>query len=213
MKFLLEQDPQGNLIARQHAGRVLRYVIGVPLMLWGALTLYGVFSSFIIQMQEKGLAGIGEALIGALMLLIFTALLLPLGWWLVLGAHWKVLEEGTRDIVEVNDWKVGRKEKRTPSNAFSAVRVAMEPLNSTSNASHRDRVTYCQQIRLLAKHPDKQHSIEIGSLDEKERNLAIQDAQRVADALQLPLEVAPADAILYSPARVSVEERELDDGL
>lgn len=213
MKFLLEPDHHGNLIARQHAGRVLRYVIGVPLMLWGALTLYGVFSSFLMQTQEKGLAGIGEALIGAMIMLIFTALLLPLGWWLVLGSHWKVMEDGTRDIVEVSDWKVGRKEKRTPANAFSAVRVAMEPLNSTSRASHRTRVTYCQQIRLLAKHPDKQQSIEIGSLDEHARDLAIQEGQRVADVLKLPLEVAPADVILHSPARESVDEQELDDGL
>src|SRR4029079_16191531 len=90
MKFSLDQDRFGNLVARQHAGRVLRYVIGVPLLGWGALMLYGVFSSFIIQMQDKGISAIGEALVGSFMLLIFPALLLPLGWWLVLSSHWKM---------------------------------------------------------------------------------------------------------------------------
>ena len=211
MRFQLEQDRFGNLVARQHAGRILRYVIGLPLLLWGALMLYGVFSSFIIQMQNHGMAGLGPALIGSLVMLIFTACVLPLGWWLVLSKHCKVLEDGTRDIVEINDWRIGRKVTRTPASAFRAVRVAMEPLNSSSTASHRKHVTYCQQIRLLAKAPDMQHSIEIGTLEENEREQAIREAQRVADALQLPLEVAPADAVLYSPARESVDEMELDD--
>lgn len=212
MKFQLSEDRFGNLIARQTAIPVLRYLIGVPLLLWGALMLYGVFSSFIIQMQDKGIGGIGEALIGSLVMLIFTALILPLGWWLTLAAHWKVLEAGTRDIVEVNDWKLGRKEKRTPADAFRAVRMAMEPLNSSSTASHRTKVIYCQQIRLLAKAPDKQTSIEIGSLEENEREQAIAFGQQVADFLQLKLEVAPANAILYSPAREAADKFELDDG-
>src|SRR5437868_15359809 len=104
MKFSLEQDHLGNLVARQHAGRILRYLIGVPLMLWGAVLLYGAFSSFIIQMEDNGIGGLPEALAGSFVLLIFTALVLPLGWWLVLSKHWKLLEEGTRDILEVSDW-------------------------------------------------------------------------------------------------------------
>jgi hypothetical protein len=212
MRVHLEQDHLGNLVARQHAGSVLRYVIGVPLLLWGVLLLYGVVSSFVIQMQEKGMGGLAEALMASFVLLVFAAMLLPMGWWLVLSKHWKVLEDGTRDIVEVSDWKLGRKEKRTSSSVFRAVRVALEPLNSSSTASRRKHVTYCQQIRLLAKAPGKQHSIEIGSLDEHDREHAIQEAQRVAHALKLPLEVAPADAVLYSPARESAHEAELDDG-
>jgi hypothetical protein len=211
MRFHLEQDHHGNLVARQRTGNVLHHVIGVPLLLWGAFMLYGVVSSFVIQMQEKGMGGLPEALIGSFILLLFAAMLLPMGWWLVLSKHWKVLEDGTRDIVEVSDWRLGRKEKRTPSTAFRAVRVAMEPLNSSSTASHAKHVTYCQQIRLLAKTPDEQHSIEIGSLEEHERDQAIEHAQRVADALQLPLEVAPAEKVLYSPARETADEAELGD--
>jgi hypothetical protein len=195
MKFQLEQDHRGSLVARQHAGRVLRYVIGVPLLLWGAFMLYGVFSSFIIQLQEKGASGWPEALLGSFMMLLFTVFLLPLGWWLVFSSHRKVIEEGTREIVEISDWMVGRKEKRTPADAFRAVRVALEPLDSSSSGGDRSHVTYCQQIRLIANTPDSQPSIEIGSLDEKDREQAIRHAQRVADFLKLELEVADAVSV------------------
>ena len=211
MKFQLSEDRSGNLVARQTGIPVLRYVIGVPLLLWGGLMLYGVFSTFIIQIQENGLAGLPVALVGSMVMLLFTALILPLGWWLTLASHWKVLEAGTRDIVEINDWKLGRKEKRTPADAFRAVRVAMEPLNSSSTTSNRSRVTYCQQIRLLANKPDEQPSIEIGSLEENQREQAISFGQQVADFLHLKLEVAPADAILYSPAREAADVDEIEE--
>src|SRR3954471_19640474 len=153
MRFQLEEDHLGNLVARQYAGRILRYLIGVPLLLGGAFMLYGAFSSFIIQMQDNGVSGLPQALVGFFVMLIFTSLLLPLGWWLVLSSHWKVIEEGTRDIVEISDWKVGRKEKHTPVAAFRAVRVALEPLESSSSSGNHSHVI-CQQIRLLAKEPD-----------------------------------------------------------
>ena len=211
MKFQLSEDRSGNLIARQTGIPVLRYLIGVPLLLWGGLMLYGVFSSFIIQMQEKRLAGLPVALVGSMVMLLFTALILPLGWWLTLASHWKVLEAGTRDIVEVNDWKIGRKEKRTPVDVFRAVRVAMEPLNSSPTANSRSRVVYCQQIRLLAKNPAKQASLELGSLEEHEREQAIASARQLGDFLKLPVEVADADAVLYSPAREAADKEGIEE--
>jgi hypothetical protein len=211
MRFDLEQDHLGNLVARQHAGRVLRYLIGVPLLLWGALTLYGAFSSFIIQMQDKGASGLPEALLGSFMMLVFTVFLLPLGWWLVFSSHRKVLEEGTREIVEISDWIVGRKEKRTPADAFRAVRVALEPLDSSPSGGGHGRVILCQQIRLLAKAPESQASIEIGAHNENEREQAIRDAQRIADFLKLELEVADADAVLSSPAREAADKEAMEE--
>jgi hypothetical protein len=72
-------------------------------------------------------------------------------------------------------------------------------------------VTYCQQIRLLAKKPDSQPSIEIGSHDEKQRDQAIRDAQRIADFLKLELEIADAGAVLYSPAREASDKETLEE--
>jgi hypothetical protein len=199
MTLHLEHDSQrGTLVARQQAP-LLRYVIGVPLLLGGGIMLFGVVSSFIIQMQEKGVDGVLEALLGSFLLSIFAALLLPLGWWLTLSRHWVALETGRQEIREVSDWRIGRREKRTSTSAFRAVRVAREPLGSRSSASSSGRVVYGQTIRLLAKKPDEQRSIALGSLDETERERAVALGRQVADFLALPLDVAKADAALDSP--------------
>ena len=173
MKFSLEHDHLGNLVARQHAGGVLRYAIGAPLMLFGGLTLYGALNNLISPLWDGGWEAFPGAVMSALVLMVLCAFTLPLGWWITLGRHWKVIEEGTCDIVQLSDWHLWRHEKRTPVKAFRAVRVAMEPLNSSSRASHRQHVTYCQQIRLLARSPQEQSSLEIGSLEENEREQAI----------------------------------------
>ena len=205
MQLDLSHDAQGNLIARQRGGSILRLVIGLPLLLWGLVMLYGVVSSFVITVSEQGAAGLPQALIGSLVMALFTALVLPLGWWLVLSRHWVMMDGGSRDIVEVSDWRLGKKQKRTPASALRAVRLAVEPLNSSPSGSKSTKPVHVQQIRLLAREPNNQASIEIGWLEEKERELAITLAQQVAAALNLPLEVAPADAILYSPAREAAE--------
>lgn len=207
MQLSLEPDPLGHLIVRQRKIPLLRYVIGIPLLLWGALMLYGVFSSFIITLQIQGAGGIGQAVAASFLLLVFAAMLLPLGWWLVFSKHWIMLEAGPQDIVEVSDWKLGRKEKRTPASAFKTVRVALEPLDSapnagsTSNRRSSRKIVYGQAIRLLAHQPKKQPSLEIGWLEEGDREAAIAMGQQVADFLKLPLEVADSEAISYSPAR------------
>ncbi len=210
MKLQLEQDAQGNLIARQTGPTLLKYIIGVPLLLWGVLMLYGVFSSFAITMQMKGVAGIGEALLGSVVMLVFTAFILPLGWWLVLSRSWIKIDTSSGDIIQASDWRIGKKEKRTASNLFRAVRVAMEPLDSSSTANHQGNVTYCQQIRLLARQPDKQPSIEIGSLEASERSTAIDLGQRIATAMKLKIEVAKEGEILFSPAREAASSFDIE---
>jgi hypothetical protein len=211
MKFLLEQNTEGNLLARQQGQTLLKYIIGIPLLVWGLLMLYGVFSSFIITMQMQGLAGIGDALLGSFVMLVFTAFVLPLGWWLVLSRSGIKIDVANGDIIQVSDWRIGRKEKRASAKVFRAVRVAQEPLDSSSTANHQGNVTYCQQIRLLARQPDKQASIEIGSLEVNERAAAIDMGQRVADALKLKLEVATEGEILFSPARETASSFDIKD--
>lgn len=205
MNTELKRDLQGNLTIQKSGLTLLRWLLGAPLLLWGAFMLYGVISSFIITLQEQGGGGLLQALTGSLVLLLFTALILPLGWWIFFGRHWIRIDAGTRDIVQISDWRIGRKEKRTPVNAFRAVRMAMEPLNSSSTASNRGTVSYCQQIRLLAVDPDRQPSIEISALKENERSPAIELAQQVASELKLPLEVAAEGEILFSPAREAAD--------
>lgn len=212
MKFELQPDTEGNLIARQKGPAILKYIFGVPLLIWGLLMLYGVFSSFIITLQMKGTGGIGEALLGSLVMLLFTALVLPMGWWLVFSRSWIVLEAATSDIIQCSDWRLGRKQKRTPASVFRAVRVAMEPLDSSSTANHENRtVAYCQQIRLLARDPKKQPSIELGSLEANERPAAIEAGQKIAKVLGLKIEVAKENEVLLSPAREAASSFDIDE--
>jgi hypothetical protein len=173
----------------------------VPLLLWGLVMLYGVFSSFVLTVGDQGLAGLPQAIAGSLVIALFTALVLPLGWWLVFSRHWIMIDAATRDIVEVSDWRIGRRHKRTPAKSFRAVRVAEEALDTSSTKSTRTRQVIAQTVRLLARDPARQPSIEIGVLEQAERERAIEIGRQVAGELNLPIEIAAAGETLQSPAR------------
>ena len=51
--------------------------------------LYGVFSSFVITVGDQGLPGLPQAIAGSLVLGLFTALVLPLGWSELIGSLYK----------------------------------------------------------------------------------------------------------------------------
>ena len=199
LKLEVARDSGGNLFLQQTMPRIWRWVLGVPLLLAGLVMLYGVFSSFIITLSDQGAAGLVRALAGSLIMALFTALVLPLGWWILFSRHWIMIDAGTRDIVQVSDWRLGHKHKRTPAKTFRAMRVAEETLDSSSTRSHRRREVFAQAIRLLPRDPDREPSIEIGVLEQSERARAIEVATQVAAELGLPLEIAAEGETLTSP--------------
>lgn len=199
LKLEVARDSGGNLFLQQTMPRIWRWVLGVPLLLAGLVMLYGVFSSFIITLSDQGAAGLVQALAGSLIMALFTALVLPLGWWILFSRHWIMIDAGTRDIVQVSDWRLGHKHKRTPAKTFRAMRVAEETLDSSSTRSHRRREVFAQAIRLLPRDPDREPSIEIGVLEQSERARAIEVATQVAAELGLPLEIAAEGETLTSP--------------
>lgn len=212
MHLSVERDQHGTVTVGQAAVPVLRYVIGGPLLAGGAVMAYGAVSTVVLQVRTDGLAGLPVALVGAFLLSLFAALLLPLGWWLVASRHWIVIESGPRDVVEVSDWRFGRKEHRTAASAFRAVRVALEPVRSAPGGRPTSSArAYCQQIRLLARDPERQPSIEIGAFDRDDRDAALLAAQRVAEVLRLPVEVGEQDVIMRSPAQEAADAEE-DEG-
>ena len=122
------------------------------------------------------------------------------------GRRFLVIDPQGPTIIEVFDWRLGRKETRHAASLFRAVRVAAEPLNDESDSSKDTGPTiYCQQIRLLAKAPGVQASFEVGVLELEDRQAAIAAAGQIASALGLTLEVADPGARLRSP------EREMND--
>ncbi|MEZ5291242.1 MAG: hypothetical protein R2745_09175 [Vicinamibacterales bacterium] len=203
MRLTVDRDSLGTLTIRQTSVPVLRYVIGVPLLLFGGVMAAGAVSSVVTQVSDDGVAALPLALVGAGMLLFFAALILPLGWWLVLSRHAVVVEAGPRDVVEVSDWRIGRKANRTPADRFRAVRVALEPVASSAGNDGRGGRALCLRVRLLARQPDVQPSLEIGMLEPGDRQEAAIVAGRVAEVLRLPVESGGPDEVLPDPQKAA----------
>jgi hypothetical protein len=199
MNLHLESDRHGHLVARQTGIGLTRLLIGLPLLASGSLLLYGVISSPIITLSERGTAGLPEAVVACLALLLFAALTFPLGWWLVFSRHWKVLDADAGEIIAISDWRVGRKENRTPLGKFVGLRLAREELLPSSSQSSRQRSVSALIIRLMARDAERQPSIEIGSLEEAQQERALELALQISNYLQLPLKVESMGELSLSP--------------
>lgn len=201
----LERD-HGRLAVHNRMVPVARLVFGLPLVAGGALFAWAVVTAVVEGVRTGGIDAALTAALQAWLSALFAVMLLPLGWWLSFGRRYLVIDPQGPTIVEVFDYRLGRKETRLAASLFRAVRVAAEPLNDDSNSSDRSGApVYCQQIRLLARQPGVQPSFEIGVLELDARNDAIAAAGQIAGALGLPLEVADPGARLRSP------EREMND--
>lgn len=201
----LERD-HGRLAVHNRMVPVARLVFGLPLVAGGALFAWAVVTAIVEGVRTGGVDAALTAALQAWLSALFAVMLLPLGWWLSFGRRFLVIDPQGPTIIEVFDWRVGRRETRLAASLFRAVRVAAEPLHDETNSSNDSRTpTYCQQIRLLARQPGVQPSFEIGVLELDARNDAIAAAGQIASALGLPLEVADPGARLRSP------EREIND--
>ena len=208
MAMGIEADPRGTLTIRQSDGARLRHVLGVPMLAGGVFLLYGAISSLAIRLREEGIAGLPIGLVASFLLVLFGGLLTPMGWWLVLSRHWIAIEPGTGDVVQVSDWRIGRRETRVNARVFRVLRVALEPINDSS--SSRTNVP-CQTLRLLPKDLGAHRSLELGWFDADARADAVAAAQRLAQALNVPVEIAAPDAVLQSPERAMADAETLED--
>ena len=203
MSISIERD-HGRLVIRPRLVPVARYVLGVPVLLGGLGLLYGLGSLLVAAFREGGMDALLTAAIGAWLMALFTVMTLPLGWWLTFGQRYIVIDPQAPGVREVRDWRLGRRETHTPASAFRAVRVAVEPLNGSPAETDEGDTTWGQQIRLLARDPEHQASVDIAWLPFDARDAAIAAAHQVAQALTLPLDVPPADARFTRPGRDSV---------
>lgn len=196
----------GHLVIRQQVP-VFRYVLGIPLLLVG-LALLAAAVSAVVSAIGGGVEAMLVAALGAFWLLLFAALTLPLGWWLTFGRRTILIEAGGQHVVERLDWRLGHRDRRRATAPFRAVRVAVEPLSTSSSSD--GPTTWAQHIRLLPKPGVAEPSFELGILDLDARTAAVAAAGQIAGALSLPLEVADPDARLQSPER-DANDREVDD--
>lgn len=112
--------------------RVLRFSVGIPILLAGL-----VFTIIVISNIGILAAGGGRDLIGGTIIsLTFAMMLLPLGWWMVMSrSHIRITPDG-QSVSEIIDWRLGKKEKTVPLAEFEFVKVSVEELNP--GTSHRD---------------------------------------------------------------------------
>lgn len=205
LSLRLERE-RGQLAIYNQMVPVARLVFGLPMVAGGALFAFAVLNAIVTGVRIGGVDAALTAALQAWLSALFAAMLLPLGWWLSFGRRFLVIDPQGPTIVEVFDWRVGRKETRHAASLFRAVRVAAEPLNDDADKpGDTSAPVYCQQIRLLAKAPGVQPSFEIGVLELDDRQAAIAAAGQIASALGLTLEVADPGARLRSP------EREMND--
>lgn len=200
MTISLERD-RGRLVIRSRLVPVARYVIGVPVLAASLALVYGLGTMLADGFGEGGMHGLRTAALDGWLMALFTLMTLPLGWWLTFGQRYIVIDPQGPRVIEVRDWRLWQRETSTPASAFRAVRVAVEPLNSSPAETDEGETTWGQQIRLLAREPEHQPSVEIGWLAFDARDAAIAAAHQVAQTLALPLDVAPAEARFTRPGR------------
>lgn len=184
MKIRLSRDSRDNLLIHQTAVPLFRYVIGIPLLLLGAFFLFSAISSLILLVKESR----WETLPGPFLLFFMAAIVVPLGWWLVLSTHWILLDRAHAEIKEVSDWRLGRKARSTPLSRFHSVSVVTEPILSASSTSSNSTPTFCHKVQLTPSDPDEQAAIDLGMAELNNLNHAVAVAQEISEYLKLNFE-------------------------
>jgi|GEM_PF-5737849 len=197
MKLLLETNKDGNLVLRQDGLKASRFLIGIPVFCFGLVLLYGVVSAPVIALQQD--TSLPNALLGAVVMLLFAAITLPMGWWMLFSRFWIVLDLGLQQVTEVSDWRIGRKNKVTPFGQFRTIRLAVEHLSGDPHRDNRRGNTHIQMIRLLSHNTLNQPSIELGWLNFRDRNQAEELAKEISRQTNLPLQIVESDEPVPTP--------------
>ncbi|MCB1087059.1 MAG: hypothetical protein KDM63_08440, partial [Verrucomicrobiae bacterium] len=167
--------------------RVLRYVIGGPILVGGLL-----FAATVVMNGWSILVGKDwEMIPGTIAALLFGGILLPLGWWMVMSrSHFRISPDG-REVSEIVDWRLGRKVKVKPVEDYRAVRLSVEPLNESTNRP-RDSRPATLGIRVALDPRDKRRTppLELGWFEPTEvRKPEARDlGEDLGRSLDLPVE-------------------------
>ena len=152
-----------------------------------------------LTLREQGLHGLPQAIVSSLVMGLFALLVLPLAWWITMSRHWIVLDRVAKEVRRYSDWRFGLHVKSEPFCSYRSIRVAAEPLTtSTGSSQRRSSSAIVQMIRLLPHHADEVPSVSLGFLPQSEVEEATTLANQIADWISVPVEVGDLDR-LYKP--------------
>jgi hypothetical protein len=178
-----------RLTVRQKAGWlwVLRLVIGLPVLLFGTLMLWLTVSEPVHRFIEGGWPAVFSWLPSTLFSLVFAALTAPLGWWLVMSHSEVVVDASNRKVLEVRDWRLGRKVTIHDAGIYSKVSVERDYLMSVQE-SRSSTNTLAHYVRLRGR---GRHAVplQIAFFDTTERAKPEELGRLVAEMLGLPVTV------------------------
>lgn len=167
----------------------LRYAIGVPILGVGILFFVLIVVNIAMFIGGKG----ADLIVGTLVVVVLTAVLLPLGWWIVMSRSYLVIRSDGKSVLEVVDWRVGRKVTEHPTTDYAALRISVEKLNEETNSPRRRHATVGIRVALEPHSPTNTPWLELGWFDESTERIA--DARVFAKAVSTKLGLQLCDEL------------------
>lgn len=169
---------------------LLRYAFGAALLGPGLFLLYALVELPVVSVRDGGWAALPSALPGMLVSAVLAAILVPLGYALCfLRRRWRI-DLLRRQAVEESDWRWARTRQSLPLDRFESLWLGLDRLNQSTRGGSRVQVLH---IRLLPRDADAQAPLDLAWFDPEAAAEARLLADGLAQQLQLPLRVEPAD--------------------
>jgi hypothetical protein len=178
-----------RLIVKQKGGWIwlLRLAIGVPLLVFGTIMLWATVTEPVHRFAEGGWQAVIGWLPSTLFSLVFAAFTAPMGWWLLFFRSLVVIDPANRQLLEVKDWRLGRKARLHDLAEYREVAVECDYLLSVKESRSAGN-TLANYVRLLPRQ-SRCASLQIAFFSQQERTKPEELGRLVAELLGLPVSV------------------------
>ena len=194
-----------RLVIEQKSGMlwILRLIIGGPLLAFGTPMLWLTVTEPVHRFGEGGWSAVFGWLPSTLFSLVFAALTAPMGWWILFYRGMVIVDPASRQLLEVKDWRMGRKVRAHNLNDYRKVSVECDYLLSVKESRSAGN-TLANYVRLI---PQKEGflPLQVAIFPHKERTGPEELGRLVSEMIQFPL-VMNLDEIVKHRAHDEDEE-------
>jgi hypothetical protein len=178
-----------RLIVEQKGGWIwlLRVAIGVPLLVFGTIMLWATVTEPVHRFAEGGWSAVIGWLPSTLFSLVFAALTAPMGWWLLFFRGLVIIDPANRQLLEVKDWRLGRKARSHDLAEYRQVAVECDYLLSTQESRSAGN-KLANYVRLLPRQR-RLASLQVAFFPQQERAKPEELGRLIAELLTLPVSV------------------------